>query len=151
MARAQFYMHDWYGLSISRQQPQIFSAWDRMYSVTDWERERERDQRIARVMGHSNPYVTGERAWTVGQRPSGDDLKAFAPAQKTSPQIQARQVAGKTQDIGQGPVIGNRNKRVYHLPQGCPSYNQVANSNHVPFGSAQAAEAAGYRLAGNFR
>lgn len=114
MARVQFYMHDWYGLSISRQPQQIFSAWDRMYPVTDW--ELERDRRIARVMGHSNPYVIGERAWTVGQRPSGDGLKAFAPAQKTSPQIQARQVASETQDIGQGPVIGNRNKRVYHLP-----------------------------------
>ena len=103
MARVQFYMHDWYGLSISRQPQQIFSAWDRMYPVTDW--ERERDRRIARVMGHSNPYGTGERAWTVGPRPSGDGLKPFAPAQKTSPQIQARQVASKTQDIGQGPVI----------------------------------------------
>lgn len=41
MARVQFYMHDWYGLSISRQQQQIFSAWDRMYPVTDWERERD--------------------------------------------------------------------------------------------------------------
>lgn len=43
-----------------------------MYPPSDW--ELERDRRIAKVMGHSNPYVTGERTWTVGQQPSGDGL-----------------------------------------------------------------------------
>ncbi|MEV8190496.1 endonuclease, partial [Streptomyces halstedii] len=58
VARVQLYMHDWYGLRMSRQQQQLFTAWDRMYPPSDW--ELERDRRIAKVMGHSNPYVTGE-------------------------------------------------------------------------------------------
>lgn len=61
-ARVYFYMHDQYGLSMSRQQSQLFRAWDKMYPVTQW--ERERDRRIARFMGRHNPFVTGEKQWT---------------------------------------------------------------------------------------
>lgn len=50
-----------------------------------------------------------------------------------------------------GSVIGNRNSHVYHLPQGCPSYEQVAAKNRVPFSSEAEALAAGYRKAGNCR
>ena len=46
-------------LSMSRQQQQLLMAWDRQYPVTAW--EKERDNRIAAVMGHHNPFVTGER------------------------------------------------------------------------------------------
>lgn len=42
-------MHDWYGLNMSRQQQQVFSAWNRLYPVSDW--ELERDRRIALIMG----------------------------------------------------------------------------------------------------
>ncbi|SES00572.1 deoxyribonuclease-1, partial [Azotobacter beijerinckii] len=41
--------------------------------------------------------------------------------------------------------------KVYHLPVGCPSYEQVQEKNRVSFGSAADAEAAGFRLAGNCR
>ncbi|WP_456153991.1 sunset domain-containing protein [Pseudomonas taeanensis] len=47
--------------------------------------------------------------------------------------------------------MGNRNSRVYHLPKGCPSYNQVGERNQVAFNSAAEAEAAGVRQAGNCR
>lgn len=47
-----------------------------------------------------------------------------------------------------GKVIGNRNSKVYHLP-GCSSYNQVSEKNQVRFDSAEEAEKAGYKLAGN--
>ena len=47
-----------------------------------------------------------------------------------------------------GKVIGNRNSKVYHLP-GCSGYNQVSEKNQVRFPSAEEAERAGYRLAGN--
>jgi type VI secretion system secreted protein VgrG len=47
--------------------------------------------------------------------------------------------------------IGNRNSHVYHLPQGCPSYNRVTAKNRVPFNSEAEAQAAGYRKAGNCR
>lgn len=64
VARIYFYMHDRYGLSMSKAQQQLLMAWDRQYPVTAW--EQERDRRIARIMGHSNPFVTGERSWSLG-------------------------------------------------------------------------------------
>lgn len=64
VARTYFYMHDHYGLSMSRQQEQLFMAWDRQFPVSAWERERSR--RIARHMGHENPFVTGDKKWQRG-------------------------------------------------------------------------------------
>ncbi|THB86308.1 deoxyribonuclease I [Pantoea allii] len=55
IARTYFYMRDQYHLRISRQQTQLFTAWDKLYPVTQW--ECERDQRIAKVQGNHNPYV----------------------------------------------------------------------------------------------
>ena len=55
IARTYFYMRDQYNLTLSRQQTQLFNAWDKMYPVTDW--ECERDERIAKVQGNHNPYV----------------------------------------------------------------------------------------------
>lgn len=63
VARVQFYMHDRYRLRMSRQQQQLFIAWNRQFPVTAW--ERERDRRIAKIVGHSNPYVTHERQWAL--------------------------------------------------------------------------------------
>ena len=34
---AYFYMRDRYDLNLSRQQTQLFNAWDKLYPVTDWE------------------------------------------------------------------------------------------------------------------
>lgn len=62
VARVYFYMHHQYRLSMSRQQAQLFMAWDKQFPVTVW--ERERDRRIAKYMGHNNPFVTGEKKWT---------------------------------------------------------------------------------------
>jgi endonuclease YncB( thermonuclease family) len=50
--------------------------------------------------------------------------------------------------VTSGVIIGNRNSRVYHRPD-CPDYNKVSERNRVYFKTAQEAEAAGYRLAGN--
>lgn len=47
-----------------------------------------------------------------------------------------------------GPVMGNRRSGIYHLPR-CPSYGDISPRNRVPFASADAARAAGYRQAGN--
>jgi micrococcal nuclease len=46
------------------------------------------------------------------------------------------------------PIIGNRRSQIYHRPD-CPNYSQISPRNRVPFNSAAAAEAAGYRRAGN--
>jgi len=47
-----------------------------------------------------------------------------------------------------GPIVGNRRSLVYAWP-GCASYDTMAPQNRVVFPSAQAAEAAGFRQAGN--
>ncbi len=36
IARTYFYMRDQYNLTLSRQQTQLFNAWNKMYPVTDW-------------------------------------------------------------------------------------------------------------------
>lgn len=55
IARTYFYMRDRYQLRLSRQQTQLFTAWDRQYPVTPW--ECKRDGRIAALQGNHNPYV----------------------------------------------------------------------------------------------
>ena len=148
VARVYFYMHDRYNLSMSKQQQQLLMAWHRQYPVSDW--ERERDRRIARSMGHHNPFVTGERSWSLGYRPVGDGLSAGRSVGASQVTPQPRPVTQSVAAVA-GPVIGNRNSKVYHLPVGCPSYTQVSERNRVPFTSEAEAEAAGYRRAGNCR
>lgn len=55
IARTYFYMRDQYQLRLSRQQTQLFTAWNKQYPVTPW--ECERDNRIAKVQGNHNSYV----------------------------------------------------------------------------------------------
>jgi deoxyribonuclease-1 len=56
VARIYFYMRDRYGLTISRQQTQLFTAWDKMDPPDAL--EQQRDQRITKIQGNSNCYVT---------------------------------------------------------------------------------------------
>ncbi|WP_221885498.1 endonuclease [Vreelandella populi] len=58
IARIYWYMRDTYGIQISRQQQQLFEAWNRMDPVDEWELERNR--RIAAIQGNGNPYVSDE-------------------------------------------------------------------------------------------
>lgn len=133
VARVTFYMYDRYGLSMSKKQQRILMAWDRQFPVTAW--ERERDIRISKLMGYSNPFVTGERVWKLDQKLSREGLQdAQQPVINTGRQI-----------------IGNRKSNIYHLPKGCPSYNRISKKNQVMFSSPREAEAAGYRRAGNCR
>lgn len=140
VARVYFYMHDRYDLRMSNQQERLMIAWDRTYPVGEW--ERARDQRIAAVMGHSNPFVTGERTWERGHRNSGEGFVAVAgqPAQS--------RLASANEALR---VIGNRNSAIYHLPVGCTGYSQVAERNRVYFDTEEEAAAAGFRRAGNCR
>lgn len=131
VARVHFYMHDRYGLRMSAQQERILMAWDRAFPVSQW--ERERDRRIASIMGHSNPFVSGQRQWTVGYRPQ--------PPQAT---VSATPASA-------APIRGNKNSRIYHLQGACPGYDKIAPANRVAFPSEQAAQQAGFRRAGNCR
>jgi hypothetical protein len=47
-----------------------------------------------------------------------------------------------------GPIIGNRNSKIYHLPN-CPDYSKLSERNRVPFKTEAEAQAAGYREARN--
>jgi deoxyribonuclease-1 len=138
VARQYFYVSDRYNLRMSEQQQRLFMAWDRAHPPTDW--EIERDRRIARVMGWNNPFVTGERTWGDGRTSSPQVERApAAPPARAAISINSAAM----------PVRGNRRSGVYHLPEGCPAYNQVSPSNVVEFRTAAEAEAAGYRRAGN--
>lgn len=143
VARTTFYMFDRYQLSMSRQQQQLLTAWDKQFPVTPW--EAERNKRIAAIMGHGNPFVTGQRSWTPGYKPAGDGIVSPIPHRiaKSTPAPQVISTAPT------GVIIGNKNSHVYHLPSGCPSYAQVSPKNQVTFGSESEAEAAGFRKAGN--
>lgn len=56
VARAAKYMADAYPqYSLSRQQQQLFDAWDKMYPVDAWECARA--QRIERIQGNENTFV----------------------------------------------------------------------------------------------
>ncbi|MBE0507253.1 MAG: endonuclease [Marinospirillum sp.] len=139
IARVYFYMADRYGMSLSRQQERLMMAWHRMYPPDAW--EVERDRRIARIMGHHNPFVTGEKQWTAGDRGRATKAQAARPVPHPAAE----------QEAAQGVIIGNRNSKVYHLPAGCPSYDRVSPSNQVHFDTEQQAVSAGYRKAGNCR
>ncbi|WP_286086993.1 MULTISPECIES: endonuclease [unclassified Halomonas] len=58
IARTYWYMRDTYGIEISRQQQQLFTAWANQDPVDDWEIERNR--RIAAIQGNGNTYVSNE-------------------------------------------------------------------------------------------
>jgi len=143
VARTTFYMFDRYKLNMSRQQQQLLMAWDKQYPVSAW--EKQRDQRIAAIMGHANPFVTGERHWTLGYKPVGDGLvEASTPAARPTKADSAPATA-----TGSGDIQGNRKSLLYHLPSGCPSYGKVAEKNLMRFTTEAQAQAAGYRKAGN--
>lgn len=139
IARTYMYMHDRYNLSMSRQQEQLFIAWNNMYPVSQWELERNR--RIASVTGVSNDFVTGNQVWTRGFRPRALGLQATTQSQQQSRVSEPVAI--------NAPIRGNKNSKIYHLPAGCPSYNSMAERNIVEFSTETEAESAGYRKAKN--
>ena len=73
IARIYFYMADKYNLQLSRAQQQLLLAWHKQDPVT--ETEQELNRRIAQHMGHDNPFVSGDREWHPGYRPTGYGLQ----------------------------------------------------------------------------
>src|SRR5690606_27281162 len=55
VARIYFYMRDQYGLQISRQQNQLFTAWSKLDPPDAW--EGSRDGRLALLQGRGSPHV----------------------------------------------------------------------------------------------
>lgn len=58
IARTYFYMADKHGLTISRQQRQLFQAWDRMYPPSV--RECRIHSKVRAIQGDSNPYIAAK-------------------------------------------------------------------------------------------
>jgi endonuclease YncB( thermonuclease family)/methylphosphotriester-DNA--protein-cysteine methyltransferase len=78
--------------------------------------------------------------------------KAVAAPASASTGAQATQTPAPTPTPpaanGTGPVIGNKNSKIYHRPD-CPGYKSVSEKNQVKFNTVEEAEAAGYRAAKN--
>lgn len=141
VARSSFYMYDRYGLSMSRQQQQLLMAWDRQYPVSAW--EWEWNSRTAKIMGHQNSFITGDRSWSLGHKPSREGLVSPVRIRPTA--------AAPAKASNKGMIIGNRSSKIYHLRNGCPTYDKVSLTNQVTFTSESKAVAEGYRKAGNCR
>jgi len=55
IARTYFYMSKQYNLRLSRQDRQLFEAWNKTYPPQPW--EYQRNQRVGCLMGHGNAFV----------------------------------------------------------------------------------------------
>ena len=100
-------------------------AWDRQYPVSAW--EWEWNSRTAKIMGHQNPFITDDRSWSLGHKPSREG--------PVSP-VRVRSTAAASVKASNEPmIIGNRSSKIYHLPQGCPSYGKDSIKNQLNFPS----------------
>lgn len=77
VARITFYMRDMYRLRLSSQQTRLYEIWSRQDPVDPI--ELERDRRIERIQGNSNPYVSGN-AVAEAPRPFADVQAKPEPA-----------------------------------------------------------------------
>uniref|UniRef100_UPI003F7F28B6 endonuclease n=1 Tax=Providencia rettgeri TaxID=587 RepID=UPI003F7F28B6 len=142
VARVYFYMHDRYNLSMSRQQQQLLMAWDKQYPPSQW--ERTRDERIAKVMGHHNPFVTGQKQWNLNHKNGGEGVKVSPSSNKIPLK---RLETGVNLPISV-EIKGNKNSKKYHFPH-CSGFKTLSDKNAVMFITEKAAQDAGYQLAGN--
>lgn len=144
VARATFYMHDRYNIRMSDQQQRLLMAWDKRFPVSS--RERLIESRTAKIMGHHNEFITGDRVWSLGHKNAGDGVMgATQPRFKgaSNPALTSKPYSGG------GAVRGNRNSKIYHLPSGCPGYNSMSPSNVVSFSNELEALSRGFRKAKN--
>jgi deoxyribonuclease I len=96
--------------------------------------------RKSKLMGHTNPYVTGEKVWHEGYKPASQRntgaYKAVPSHQSIASQVITMQVRG------------NKKSKIYHLPH-CPSFDAISEKNRVEFTTESDALNAGFRKAGN--
>lgn len=151
VARISFYMHDRYNLNMSEQQQRLFITWNKQYPVSPW--ELKRDSRIAKVMGHHNEFVTGQRSWNLKHRNSADGVVNAAikkPAAQPQKMVNSSRTNSTKINAVILPIRGNRNSKIYHT-QNCSSYNSMSPRNIVNFASEAEAMNNGYRKAKNCR
>ncbi len=147
VARIHFYMTDRYNLSMSRQQQQLFQAWNKQFPPSEW--EFERNSRIAKVMGHSNEFVTGERTWTLSHKNKGDGVVENSRVNLAKGADYIGKKSIKQSAANDSSFIhGNRNSKIYHL-NNCPNYNSMSPKNVIEFKTEQEAKSSGFRKAKN--
>lgn len=168
VARMTFYGSDAYMTPLSLNDQKLLMQWHKQYPVTNQERMIER--RTAKVMGHSNPYITGEKNWQLNMKLEGKQLKALnakypkyaqgqqSPQQHRQPAYQGRPAAnqsnyqqaqqGSTSQAGATGFKGNSNSKIYHT-KNCPNFGDVSPRNSVYFTSDTDAQSKGYRKARN--
>lgn len=145
-ARTTFYMYDKYGLRMSPQQEKILMAWDHSFPVSPW--EKERDNRISRIMGWHNPFVTGEKHWTTGYNTSSSHSNPISTP-LMMPISQPVQRPDTQPKIYLSSLVGNASSKIYHIQGKCPNFSDVSPQNRVYFSSEQQAIQMGFRKAKN--
>ncbi|RRW40257.1 endonuclease [Pseudomonas luteola] len=153
IARTHFYMSDRYGITLSRLQQKLFMDWDKRFPVSRW--EKERDSRIARVMGHHNPFVTGQASWTLDRKPGlAGVIKRDKTVKELFPDLQA---ASASNDVErkeiepfdptrtEGMVYASRRTGTYFIPTLCPSYHSIPARIRVAYRTEREAQSDGFR------
>ncbi len=86
IARTMFYMSHTYGIRLSRQDIQLYSAWNKQDAVDDW--ERQRNGLIEAIQGNRNPFIDGQNYDPKKIARFGDISDAdIAAAQAPAPEI----------------------------------------------------------------
>ncbi len=118
--------------------------WFCRYSVDAELQQLEEDAREAKRGLWKDPAPTPPWIYRKLQRnqvPEGSDLACPRPA--------SRPMAQNASPLpGASDVIGNRRSHIYYRVD-CPGYHAVAEGNRIAFVTVEAAEQAGYRVAGN--
>lgn len=104
--------------------------------IIGWDHVKSRKH----VSDHAPVYMV------LGSAKLGNKAVNAMTTQPTSPAKVSRQSPASNNIKS---IKGNSNSKIYHLPEGCPSYSKVSPSNAVIFKSERDAVAAGYRKAGN--
>ncbi|WP_058532951.1 endonuclease [Legionella saoudiensis] len=71
VARAYLFMSEHYHLSLSKQQEQLFLAWNKQFPPTSWEYQWAKQ--VAQIEGYSNPYIS---QWSKKASESQNKLKS---------------------------------------------------------------------------
>jgi len=146
------------GMNLNRELvKQGWCWWYRKYAPLDAELEKlEKDAREAKKGLWIDPAPIPPWVFRKAKRGQSPDLSDFVPLDaeiESSSSSRGPPLLGAAEQDSAGssspyPVIGNRKSHIYHRPD-CPNYSQVAPHNRVAFNNAEAAEAAGYRVAKN--
>ncbi|HHC73929.1 MAG TPA: hypothetical protein ENK78_02475, partial [Thiothrix sp.] len=78
IARTYFYMRDRYGVRLSSSQQKLMQSWNKLDPVDQW--EIERNQRIAKIQGNDNPYVSNYRTDIAVKNSSDSQAGELSPA-----------------------------------------------------------------------